>query len=464
MSIWTMLADEAAQFTATLRDQPLLPDSTPQELRDALEARYQFAYPIAAEDLTAEVMQLLRTSTVHVTHPRYFGLFNPSVRPITVIADALVALYNPQLAAWSHAPGANEIERLTLRFLMRALGWEPDSAIAHFTTGGAEANLSALLAALAQYIPTWSEDGIAGIAERPAIYLTSESHHSFVKAARMAGLGTASLRVVATSADGTLDPQALASQIGADRRMGWRPLLVVGTVGTTGAGLIDPLPEIAAIARREELWFHADAAWGGAAALTPTLRPLLAGIEQADSVTWDAHKWLSVPMAAGMFFCRHPNAVQRAFAVTTSYMPESATSTVTVDSYVTSVQWSRRAIGLKVFMALAELGAEGYATQIMHQATMGDLLREQLTAAGWLVVNATQLPVVCFTHADIRAGVYTTRDVLGVIYQRKRVWISEVVVSTGEQVLRACITSFATSPDDIACLVAELAYARTRLG
>jgi glutamate/tyrosine decarboxylase-like PLP-dependent enzyme len=168
-------------------------------------------------------------------------------------------------------------------------------------------------------------------------------------------------------------------------------------------------------------------------------------------------------MGAGMFFCRHPDAVGRAFAVTTSYMPQPETDTATVDAYVTTAQWSRRAIGLKVFMALAELGAEGYAAQIMHQARMGDLLREQLAADGWLVVNATKLPVVCFTHADIRAGAFTSRDLLDVIYRRNRVWISDVIVSTGEQVLRACITSFATTPDDIGFLIAELAQARAQL-
>ena len=127
--------------------------------------------------------------------------------------------------------------------------------------------------------------------------------------------------------------------------------MAVGTAGTTGAGLIDPLLQMAEISRRFGLWFHVDAAWGGSAVLSSRLRPALRGIELADSVTWDAHKWLSVPMGAGMFFCCHPDAVKQAFAISTSYMPKK-TDDDTVDPFAASAQWSRRLIGLKVFMAL----------------------------------------------------------------------------------------------------------------
>ena len=137
-----------------------------------------------------DVSRLLRNWNVHVTHPRYFGLFNPSVRQAGLVADALVALYNPQLAVWSHAPVANEIERLTLRTFTKALGVDPETILANFTSGGTEANFSAVLAALIQRFPGVAESGVAGLPSRPAIYLTSESHHSFVKIARMTGLGT----------------------------------------------------------------------------------------------------------------------------------------------------------------------------------------------------------------------------------------------------------------------------------
>jgi aromatic-L-amino-acid/L-tryptophan decarboxylase len=421
--------------------------------------RYRFDQPMDLQALCEDVTRMLRTWSVHVTHPRYFGLFNPSVLTGAVLGDLLAAVHNPQLAVWSHAPAAQEMERLTLRSLGAALRVETEDGLANFTTGGAEANLSAVLAALAHLAPDSGRLGVAAIDPRPALYLTAESHHSFVKIARMTGLGTDALREVPTTAGFVMDTHALDALLEVDRRNGWRPLLIVGTAGTTATGAIDPLQEIAAIARAHDVWFHVDAAWGGAAALSPTLRPLLAGVERADSVTWDAHKWLSVPMGAGMFFCRHADAVRRAFAVTASYMPPGTESGAqdAADPYCTSVQWSRRSIGLKVFMALAELGLDGYARLIDHQTLMGNLLRRRLTETGWIIVNDTPLPVICFTHPDITGGI---DYILARIYERGRVWISDVAPAGGARVLRACITSFHTEAEDIACLVDELEDAR----
>ena len=458
-SIWEQLVDEIQAFTADIRDLPVQTKVRPKQVRAWLESRYPFDAPVPLEKVVADTVRLLRQWTVHVTHPRYFGLFNPSVRQASIIADTLVALYNPQLAAWSHAPAANEIERHTLNCFMGALGMDGDASFANFTSGGAEANLSAVLVALARLFPESGEDGIAGLGVRPAIYLTGETHHSFVKIARMSGLGTKSVRAVPTTERFAMDTEALQRQIEADLRDGWRPLLIVGTAGTTSAGVVDPLPELAEIAAQRSAWFHVDGAWGAAAVLSAQLRGELVGIERADSVTWDAHKWLSVPMGAGMFFCRHREAALRAFSVSASYMP-GKTGSDAVDPYSLTTQWTRRAIGLKVFMALAEVGIEGYGALIEGQARMGDTLRQRLRQTGWLVVNDTRLPVVCFTHPDIRDGRLATRQILKTIYQRGRVWISDVVLGGQERVLRACITSFRSDETDIECLIGELEHAR----
>ena len=457
-SIWQQLIDEIQAFPADLRDLPVWTQASPREIRAQLESRYTFDTPVPLETVAADAMQLLRQWTVHVTHPRYFGLFNPSVRQAGILADALVALYNPQLAAWSHAAAANEIERHTLKQFAAALSMDGETH-ANFTSGGAEANLSAVLAALAHHFPDAGELGLAGLPARPAIYATGETHHSFVKIARMSGLGTNSIRQIPTTDEFTMDTAALKRQIRADLDQGWHPLLIVGTAGTTSTGAVDPLPAIADIAADCGAWFHADGAWGASAVLSPRLRPELAGIERADSVTWDAHKWLSVPMGAGMFFCRHPEAVRAAFAVSATYMPGKTGNSS--DPYAVTAQWSRRAIGLKVFMALAEIGLDGYGALIDHQARMGDFLRERLLRDGWQLVNHTRLPVVCFTHPDIRAGRCRTRDVLKTIYQRGRVWISDVVLEGQQRVLRACITSFESNEADVECLLEELEHARS---
>src|SRR5204863_1107985 len=182
-------------------------------------------------------------------------------------------------------------------------------------------------------------------------------------------LGRRAVRTGATDRHLKMDLGDLARRVAADRQSGLAPFMVVGTAGTTAAGVIDPLPELAAFCRAEGLWLHVDAAWGGAAVLSPRLRGHLAGIEAADSITCDAHKWFSVPMGAGMFFCRHREAVAEAFRAETSYMPGKTGAVV--DPYTTSVQWSRRFIGLKLFMALAERGEAGYVEMIEHQAHLG---------------------------------------------------------------------------------------------
>ncbi|MGD9094068.1 MAG: pyridoxal-dependent decarboxylase [Anaerolineales bacterium] len=462
MSTWRLLENEIEQYRHQIHFLPIQPVALPSQLRAELNERYPFSSPIPLEEVVEDVTRLLREYTVHVTHPRYFGLFNPSVRYASILADTIVALYNPQLAAWSHAPGANEIERHTLRHFARLLGWDPDIAMMNFTSGGMEANLSAVLAAVSHHFPESGKNGIASLTKRPIIFITRESHHSFVKIVRMTGLGTDCLHEVPTSEDHIMDISALEELIKSYKKRQYHPLMVVGTAGTTGAGLIDPLPQMAAIAERQDLWFHVDAAWGGSALLSPRLRKLLTGIEHADSVTWDAHKWLSVPMGAGMFFCRHITPVINAFAVTTSYMPDKVSGD-TYDPYTTTAQWSRRMIGLKVFMAFAESGSEGYAVIIDRQADIGNYLRQMLQEENWIVVNNTQLPVVCFTHADIRSGKMTTSQILQIIYERNRVWISDYQLGGTEFVLRACITSFNSDEGDIQCLIDELNYAHQRL-
>jgi glutamate/tyrosine decarboxylase-like PLP-dependent enzyme len=463
MTVWDEVRQQIEGFTTDIRSMRVVEAASPLQVRREIEAAFDLQSPVALEQLTRRVAVLLRRYTTHVTHPRYFGLFNPSVTAAGIIGDTLAALYNPQLATWQHAPAANELERMTLAHLARALGFDSERVFANFTSGGAEANMSAVLVALAHRFPQAAEHGVAAIDAPPVIYITSESHHSFVKIVRMAGLGTRALAEIPLTPRLTLDTRALAEQMRSDARAGRTPFMIVGTVGTTGGGLVDPLDDIADVAADNNAWFHADAAWGGAAVLVPRLRTVVRGIERADSITWDAHKWLSAPMGAGMFFCRHPESVRRAFALSASYMPPSSGED-TVDPYAATMQWSRRAIGLKVFMTIAELGAAGMTERLERQAEMGDRLRARLRAAGWTIANDTALPLVCFSHDDIVTGRTSTADILRHIYARGHVWISDVVLGGRARVLRACITSFRTSDEDVTCLVDEIELARAETG
>jgi glutamate/tyrosine decarboxylase-like PLP-dependent enzyme len=456
-ALWRALHDEIDGLPSRMAEGPVSCEADPADVRAEVERAFDLSRPMPAHQALRAAARLLESHTVQVTHPRYLGLFNPSVRQVTVAADALVAAYNPQLAAYSHASGAIEMERHALRALAPFIGMPGDAAMT-FTSGGSEANLTAILAALAHRFPTWAQGGIASLPVRPAIYASVESHHSFVKIARLAGLGADALRLVPVDGRLALDPAALARSMEEGRAQGFEPLAVVATAGTTGAGVIDPLPAIAEVANGEGAWLHVDAAWGGAAALSPRLRPRLAGIERADSVTWDAHKWLQVPMGTGMCFCRHPAAVARAFAVTTGYMP--AATEVSQDLFTSSVQWSRRALGVKVLLALAELSLEGWGALVERMADLGDALRVRLREAGWQVVNETPLPVVCATHADLGGAKASVGAVVGEIQHRGRAWVSEVVLTGNRRAVRMCITSFRTTEGDLDVVVEELERAR----
>ena len=427
---------------------PIVPTVTPEEIRSYLTSRYDFHKPLQLDDVINDVEQMLRKWQVHVTHPRYFGLFNPSVTFASVVAELLVAMYNPQLATWRTSPAANEIERHTLGWLAGKFGL-PDCTISNFTSGGEESNLSAVVVALADAFPDLAEGGLRKLAGSPVIYLSGSAHHGFLKIASMTGLGRAGLHMVAMDADSKMNIADLAEKVAADRKAGLVPFMVIGTAGSTAAGVIDPLSDLAHFCRSEDLWFHVDAAWGGAAAVSLRLRNHLAGIGDADSVTCDAHKWFSVPMGAGMFFCRHPDAVLRAFEAQVAFMPGN-TATV-LDPYTSTIQWSRRFIGLKLFLALAERGESGYAEMIEHQACMGELLRKLLESAGWRIVNRTPLPLVCFT----RDGLVTSKF-LAELYKRQVAWMSEVQLDGGPPVLRACVTSFRTTEQDVKWVVEEM--------
>jgi glutamate/tyrosine decarboxylase-like PLP-dependent enzyme len=358
-------------------------------------------------------------------------------------------MYNSQLANWRTSPAANEMERHTLAWLAAKFGL-PANSIATFTSGGSEANLSAVVVALTHAFPEYGQHGLRSLSGDPTIYVTEETHHGFNKIAHMVGLGRRNLRIVATDSDLKMNVGALAARVDADRKSGLLPFMVVGTAGTTAAGIIDPLEEIGRFAMQQNLWFHVDAAYGGAAVVAPRLRHWLAGIEAADSITCDAHKWLSVPMGCGIFYCRHRDTVAQAFRSDVTYMPAKPASedpSTTFNPLTHSAQWSRRFIGLKLFMALAERGEGGYAAMLEHQVRMANVLRDLLRASGWRIVNATPLPVVCFTREELNPS-----HLVAQLRDRQIAWMSDAELG-GVSTVRACITSFKTTEREIAWVV-----------
>jgi len=465
LKLWRRLGEVIEGYW---RDVPTL-RVAPRLDRDALRALLaglDFQTPLRPLEALELAAAGLREHQVHTPHPRYFGLFNPAPTAMGVVADALIAAFNPQLAAWSHSPLAAEIELHLVRAFGARFGWDPATTDGVFASGGAEANHTALLAALVHAFPSFAEHGARSLPRAPVLYTSSEAHHSFLKAARLCGLGTAAVRAIPVDDALRLDVSALERQLEADRAARCEPFFVAATLGTTGAGVLDPIEDVAPLARREHLWLHADAAWGGAIAIVPELRPLLAGVERADSISIDAHKWLSVPMAAGLLLTRHPQALERSFRVAAGYMPKDAVGMPVVDPYAHSMQWSRRFIGLKVFLSLAVAGWDGYADVIRRMTALGERLKQRLARSGWRVVNRTPLPLACFVDEQSAAGdtMEHLERLARAVVGSGRAWISTVQLAGRMPALRACITNYRTGPDDVDALVAALDDARSGLG
>ena len=459
-ALWQGVVNTIESYWRTVEDLRVSPVLDVAGVRSFAES-FTFEQPLAPEETFRVLASALMKNQVHTPHPQYFGLFNPATTAISIAADTLVAALNPQLAAWSHSPLAAEMERHLVLSMAEKFGMARAEADGVFTSGGAEANQTALLAAMTHRWPEVTSKGLRGLAREPVFYISAEGHHSLLKAARAAGLGANSVREIEATDDLQMDLNALRDAILSDQTHGCAPFLVVATAGTTGAGAIDRLRDVAGIAQEFGLWFHVDAAWGGAAALVPELRPLLDGIELADSITFDAHKWLSVPMGAGMFLTRHSDILNRCFATHTAYMPKEGDTLQVTDPFTHSLQWSRRFIGCKLFLSLATAGWGGYSSVIRQQTEMGELLRESLVKEGWQVVNRTPLPLVCFTDAGAGWDAAVCQKMANAVVSSGQAWISTIQIGRHKlPALRACITNYRTEPRHVAALVNVLNQVR----
>ncbi len=445
------LADKAEELFAKISKGYAVPDIDLPEINNLLASRFSFSQPRSVSEITEDVNSMLSQWTLPTNHPRHFGLYQPSVKSIGVIADALAAAYNPQLGAWWFSPAASEIEKHCLAFISRKFGFVPEAIFSCFTSGGSESTTSAVLCALTKFFPDYAQEGLVGLTNRPKIYVSSEAHDSIVKIAHQTGLGRSAVVRIPTDANQRLELKLLAKQIARDRKNNDKPFLVIATAGTTAVGAIDPLPELVAFCRSEHLWLHVDAAWGGGFIFSNETRKYLKGIENVDSITWDPHKSLPIPTGAGYFLCRHEDAVDKAFNVSTSYVPDEVEGHL--DLYKAGLQWSRRFIGLKVFMVIAELGEAGLAKIIEHQFAMGGYLLQRLKETGWTLENSSPLPVVCFSHPNPE---YSVEEILNRVMNRKKCWLSQINLSNERSALRACITSYKTRKEDIDILVDEL--------
>ncbi|HZP44672.1 MAG TPA: pyridoxal-dependent decarboxylase [Candidatus Binataceae bacterium] len=446
-----LLTRALEQARERIRQGSVVP--TPDRSAFAQElTEFDFQRPRPLDEVLKWTTASLECGLVHVTHPRYFGLFNPAPTFPAACADRIAATFNPQLATATTSPAAVAIEAHVIRAVAQRAGL-PSDAIGHFTSGGSEANYTALICALTRANERFARDGARAFAGPPVFYVSRESHLAWLKIAHQAGVGRAAVRLVATDGCGRMAVEALRAALLDDRANGCVPVMVAATAGTTNAGMIDPLLPCFEIARANDLWFHVDAAWGGAVIASDHRRAVLEGIGLADSITIDAHKWFATTMGCGMFITRHAPILTAAFHVTAGFMPSNNPG---LDPYVTSAQWSRRFLGLRLFLSLAVAGWAGYGDHVDRSIALAEMLKQELEARGWKIANDSPLAVLCVTppSGDPRA-------LVAEIVASGRAWVAATRFEDRD-VIRVCISNGETTAEDVAILITALEHAAAR--
>lgn len=418
-----------------------------------------------AEKLLDEVFREMVDKGFHVPSANYFGLMNPTPTYIGVLAEAMVAGLNPQLATVKRSQLASRIEHETVRWIGERVGW-PGEFNGTFTTGGNEANFSGMALALAAKFPKVIEEGVVSIGAQPVLYASAEAHHSIDKSAGLLGIGRKALRRVAVNENVQLDPRILEESIVDDLAAGKKPFCVVATAGTTNSGAVDDLVSIADICRRHDLWLHVDGAYGGSAIFSDRHRNLLRGIERADSITIDPHKWLAMPLAAGVILTCHPEMLERAFAVAAPYMPKAAESKG-VDNSRISTQWTRRMNSLKLWLTLRVHGRKAYEEHIDRQLKLARSFVKWLETSEHFELAAPQvMPIVAFrlkaANVDPQQLAEAHTSIVDEVTRDGQRWISETKVN-GKSVLRMMVVSYLTEERHLRGLEESLAVAVGRL-
>ncbi|HEX8926179.1 MAG TPA: pyridoxal-dependent decarboxylase [Terriglobales bacterium] len=459
------LIDRIDQYFSSLKDRPVQ-----QPLEQRLFEDLRDAVPELGED-AAQVLDQISTELIdrgfHVPSANYFGLMNPTPTYMAVLAEALVAALNPQLASLARSQMASRIEAETVRWIAERIGWSKAPGLpapghraceGTFTSGGNEANFTALALALSSHFPSVVEDGIASIGARPVLYASSESHHSLDKSVGLLGLGRKALRRIAVNNQLQLDRVELERRIQEDLAAGFRPIAIVATAGTTNSGAMDDLNVLADIAVRHNLWLHVDAAYGGALIFSDKHRHLLAGIERADSITIDPHKWLAMPFSAGVILTSHPELLEQTFGVTPPYMPRLA-ATRTLDNFKLSAQWSRRMNSLKFWLTLRVHGRQAYEEMIDRHLKLAEKIAEWIKQSGTYELTAPHtLPILNFrvkgctteTEADT-----VHRAIMDAATRDGQVWFSRTRVN-GQNVLRLMVISYLTDEENVERLTTAL--------
>jgi aromatic-L-amino-acid decarboxylase len=388
-------ADLAADYLEHVGEYAVLPHVTPGEVRAQLP-KAPPAEPEAVEALLTDFQRLIQPNVTHWNHPGFMAYFGITGSGPGILGETLTAALNVNAMLWRTSPAATELEEVVTDWLRQMIGL-PAEFRGHINDTASTSSLLAIAAARHAAFPEIRSRGMAGRADLPrlTVYASDQAHSSIDKAVITLGLGHDALRKVPVDNAFRMNPAALETAIAADRREGMRPIAIVATAGTTSTTSVDPLREVAKVAKREKLWLHVDAAYAGAAAICPEYRRLLDGLEEADSVVMNPHKWLFTPVDCSVLLLRDPDALRAAFALTPEYLKTPEAGVTNLMDF--GPQLGRRFRALKLWFVIRAFGVEGLRARIREHCEMARELAAWIQAEPGFELSAP-LPfsTVCF--------------------------------------------------------------------
>lgn len=452
------LIEQISEYLETLRKRPLTVAESPVQVRELIGTGGLPSQGTSAGELLREIAPLLFDHSLHNGHPGFLGYISSSAAPLGALAELLAASVNPNVAKWELSPVASEIESQTIRWIAELIGY-PGDCDGIMVSGGNAANFLGFAAARKAITP-WDvrKDGLYADSRKLTAYVSRETHTWIDKAADVSGIGATAVRWIDTDNSQRMNMDALREQVAADRGDGHLPFLVVGTAGTVSTGAIDPLREMAAFCREQELWMHVDGAYGAPAAALQEAPDDLQALRLADSVAFDPHKWLYSPIEAGCVLTRDPRALPDALSFQPSYYLFDEEVASGIDYYQYGMQNTRGFRALKVWLGLRQAGREGYRKMIRDDIALAERLFQLAEASAELEARTINLSIATFRYvpAGIRGGADAiatylndlNKAVLAEIQKSGKIFLSNAVIDD-DYLLRACVVNFRTTKADV---------------
>jgi glutamate/tyrosine decarboxylase-like PLP-dependent enzyme len=450
-SLGYRIVDQIVEHFATLANKPVTNVSPRVELEAELREPLPEG-PTPVDTLLDQLQRVVWPNIGNVQHPRFFAFIPSPSNFVSVMADALAAGFNPFAGNWLEGSGPAQIELVTIDWLRETCGL-PETAGGLFVSGGSMANLTALAAARRARLDERGDDAV--------IYFSDQTHNSVEKALRVLGFARGQIRTLPSDEDFRLPVESLRRAVAEDRADGRRPFLIIANAGTTNTGAVDPLDQLANLCERENLWFHVDGAYGAAACLSERGRKLLAGIERADSLSLDPHKWLFQPFEIGCVLLRDARLLKKTFQTMTGILEDTKrVEEEEINYYDYGVQLTRGFRALKLWLSIKTFGAAAFREAINRGFEMAEFAENILRQSGcWRIVAPAAMGILTFRYvAEARS-----ENEISEIHRRMVEMMTEdgfafanSTTLRGQTVMRLCTINPRTTEDDIRATIKQL--------